>query len=228
MSLASSLEASRCWWPWRLSLWIYGGESKGARTPNFSCFFIWRCGVDGDEKLNAAAPPRRSTCPLPPVFFFFPFFKQLIFCTLLFNTHWIFLLRSLSVSATGVNACGSFSDFELRSVLYAGAKHCSETCRFRICPSCFFGRNLSGRDLGVCLLNWHVHSVCSQLVFVGLGAVCSALRRWASALHHRAGERQCLHRADDWAAAGSETWCNVPPLLSCRAAEKSRTEPSSV
>lgn len=133
VSLASWLEASRCWWPWRLSLWIYGGESKGARTPNFSCFFIWRCGVDGDEKLNAAAPPRRCTCPLPPVFF--PFFKRLIFCTLLFNTHWIFLLRSLSVSATGVNACESFSDFELRSVLYAGVKYCSETCRFRTCPS---------------------------------------------------------------------------------------------
>lgn len=69
--LSVSSIITRCWWPWRLSLWIYGGESKGAPTPNFSCFFIWRCGVNGDEKLNAAAPPRRSTCPLPPVFFFF-------------------------------------------------------------------------------------------------------------------------------------------------------------
>lgn len=95
-----------------------------------------------------------------------------------------------------LNACGRFSGCEQRSLLYAGGKYRSETCSFTMCPSVScVGLYLDVMEAPACFTD--VHALSSQLVFVGLGAVCSALRRRASAVHHRAGELQCVYCADD-------------------------------
>lgn len=64
--------------------------------------------------------------------------------------------------------------------------------------------------------------LCRQLVFVGFGAVCSALRWWSSALHHRAGEFQHLYCADDWAAAARRP--TSATFLLCFLAESQRNQ----
>lgn len=73
-------------------------KTRGVVIPHFTGSFVSHCRGDGDDKFHVAPPPHSRTYPLPPpFFFFFLHLKRIILCTLLCNTHWIFLLRSLSV-----------------------------------------------------------------------------------------------------------------------------------